>query len=126
MQDYPRVQELEDLHGITWGELVDLEPQLDQLLRKASIAGAACRDRSGAARVFAPFRNALPELIGFSGTHRGHPVLGSLGAYEVAYWKLYDTIAGLLPPPDQGGRAKAAGARVALSADLATRVATAQ
>jgi hypothetical protein len=125
MQVYPRVHELECLHGITWGELVELEPRLDQLLRQARMAGAACRERSEAAQVFAPFRNVLPELVGCSGTHRRHPVLGSLGAYEVAYWKLYDAIAGLLPRPDQGDRAKTVSARAALSARLTTRAATA-
>jgi len=57
-------------------------------------------------------RDELVELIGFAGKHRRHPVLGSVGAYEVAYWKLYDAVAGSLPmspdgaaeaPEQQGG-----------------------
>jgi hypothetical protein len=121
MSDYPRVQELECLHGITWGELAELEPQLDHLLRQASLAGPACRDRTDAAQIFAPFRNALPDLLGFSGTHRHHPQLGSLGAYEVASWKLYHTIIDLLPPPGQSGQEKIASARTASPAGVVTR-----
>jgi hypothetical protein len=49
--------------------------------------------------VFAPFRNAVADLVGYLGRHRDHPVLGSVGAYEVAYQRLYDAVAGLLPKP---------------------------
>jgi hypothetical protein len=49
------------------------------------------------ARVFGPLRNELAGLLGFAGKHRRHPVLGSVGAYEVAYWKLYHAVAALVP-----------------------------
>jgi hypothetical protein len=42
-------------------------------------------------------KNELAGLIGFAGKHHRHPVLGSVGAYAVAYGKLYDAVAGLLP-----------------------------
>jgi anti-anti-sigma factor len=48
-------------------------------------------------REFAPLRNALTELVGFSSRHSRHPLLGSVGAYEVAYWRLHDAVSGLLP-----------------------------
>jgi hypothetical protein len=48
-------------------------------------------------RFFSPLRNSLAGLVGFAGKHHRHPVLGSAGAYEVAYWRLYDAVAGLLP-----------------------------
>jgi hypothetical protein len=110
MSAYPRTQELERLHGVTWSELVALEPELGPLLWEARQAGAACRDWSGSCRVFAPFRNLLSRLVGFASLHRHHQVLGSLGAYEVAYWKLYHAIVGLLPPPEQGSREGTSGA----------------
>jgi anti-anti-sigma factor len=44
-----------------------------------------------------PVRNELAGLVGFAGRHHRHPVLGSVGAYEVAYWKLYGAVTGLLP-----------------------------
>jgi hypothetical protein len=47
--------------------------------------------------VFAPFRDALAELVGLRGKHGRHPLLWSVGAYEVAYWRLHDAVAGLLP-----------------------------
>jgi hypothetical protein len=40
-----------------------------------------------------------PELVGFMAGQSRHPILGSVGAYEVAYWRLYDAVAGLLPKP---------------------------
>jgi hypothetical protein len=55
-------------------------------------------------RAFAPIRDTLDDLIGFTGKHHRNPVLGGARAYAVAYWKLYDAVSGLLP-----GRAAGAG-----------------
>jgi anti-anti-sigma regulatory factor len=85
--------------GLTWAELVDLEPRLETLLLRARGAGAGCRTFTDVNRVFGPVRNELAGLIGFGGQHHRHPVLGSTGAYQVAYAKLYDAVAGLLPGP---------------------------
>jgi anti-anti-sigma factor len=100
---YPSVDDVQHLYGIAWGQLVELEPQVEALLRQARLAGAHCRTLTDVDRVFSPLRNELARLIGFAGKHHRHPVLGSTGAFEVAYWKLYDAVAGLLP-----GRAAAA------------------
>jgi hypothetical protein len=83
--------------GVSWGQLVDLEPQVQELLWRARLAGASCRTSPDVARAFGPVKNELAGLIGFAGKHRRHPVLGSVGAYQVAYQKLYDAVAGLLP-----------------------------
>jgi anti-anti-sigma regulatory factor len=93
---YPKVDDVERTFRITWGQLVELERELEPLLWRARIAGAKCRTFTAAHQAFAVVRDELAGLIGFAGKHRGHPVLGSLGAYEVAYWKLYDAVAGLL------------------------------
>jgi hypothetical protein len=84
---------------VTWGQLTELEPQLNELLWKAREGGARCRCREDVTRVFVPFRYALADLVGFLGVNRDHPVLGSVGAYDVAYWRLHDAVAGLLPQP---------------------------
>jgi hypothetical protein len=96
------VQNVERSHGLSWGELADLEPELRRLLWRARQAGAACASWPAALRDFAPIRQELSELVGFSGRHRRHPVLGTVGAYEVAYWKLYDALTGLLSRPGNG------------------------
>ena len=101
MNRIPKVGELERAHGVTWGELAGLEPRLNELLWQARAAGAGCRCREDARRVFAPFRDGVAELTGFLGRHRDHPVLGTVGAYEVAYWRLYHAVSGLLPPPPE-------------------------
>jgi hypothetical protein len=93
---YPDVDAVQRTFGVTWGQLVDLEPRLETLLERARTAGARCRTFADVARVFGPVRNELAELVGFAGEHRSHAVLGSVGALEVAYWKLYDVVAGLV------------------------------
>ena len=97
MKPLPNLPELERIHGISWHDLVDLEPKFAELLWEASGAGASCRNRPEMDSVFAPIRNALAEIIGFARRHHWHPILGSLGSYEVAYWKLYGAVAGSMP-----------------------------
>jgi anti-anti-sigma factor len=94
---YPKVADVERTHGIAWSKLVELEPQLETLLWRARQVGAGCRTFADVERAFASLRNELTGLVGFLGKHHRHLVLGSAGAYEVAYWKLYDAVAGLLP-----------------------------
>jgi hypothetical protein len=100
MAPFPKLHDLERMHGITWHELVDLEPRLARLLWESRQAGENCRNRPDADREFASIRNTLAELVGFARRHRWHPVLSTLGAYEVAYWKLYGTVAALVPARD--------------------------
>jgi hypothetical protein len=94
---YPSVNDVQRTFGVTWRQLVEQEPQLEALLRRAQLARAGCRGCGDVERGFGPLRNDLAALIGFAGKHRGHPVLGSAGAYEVAYWKLHNAVAGLAP-----------------------------
>jgi hypothetical protein len=104
MSDCAKLKGGEGPCRLTWQELTDLEPELMSLLWEARQSGAACRARSDVSVAFAPFRSRLAELIGFQSRHRGHPVLGSAGAYQAAYGKLYDAVSGLL----SRGRALAA------------------
>ena len=97
MKPYPNFRDTERLWDITWADLNALEPRVEELLWAARAASVTCRRWSDVGRVFAPIRNILTELVGFAGRHHRHPVLGSVGAYEVAYWKLYDAVAALLP-----------------------------
>jgi len=97
MKRYPHVRDLECIHGITWHDLTALEPELAGLLWEARQAGVRCRCWSEVDRAFAPIKNTLAGLVGFIGKHHRHPVLGGGGPYQVAYWRLYDAVAGLLP-----------------------------
>jgi hypothetical protein len=99
MNHNPKVSDLERAHCVRWEELTGLEPRLSELLWQARAAGAGCRDWEAVAQVFAPLRSAVAELVGFRGKHHRHPVLGSVGAYEVAYWRLHEAVSGLLPRP---------------------------
>jgi hypothetical protein len=93
----PNIRDLENAHGVTWDVLVHLEPGLEALLQSARSVGAGCRNWPDVEGAFSPFRNTLVSMVGFGGRNHRHPVLGSPGAYEVAYWKLYDAVSGLLP-----------------------------
>jgi len=95
----PKVQDLERAHGVSWAELAGLEPRLEEVLWQARAAGTGCHGWEDVPRVFGPFREAVAQLVGFMGRHSSHPVLGSVGAYEVAYWRLHDAVSGLLPRP---------------------------
>jgi hypothetical protein len=97
MKPYPNIRDLERFAGITWQDLVELEPGLAELLWGARQACVVCRCWSDVDRAFAPIRDKLTGLVGFTGKHHAHPVLGSARAYAVACWKLYDAVAGLLP-----------------------------
>jgi hypothetical protein len=99
MNHLSKVQDLERTHGVTWGELAGLEPRLNELLWQARAAGSACNDWDDVPRLFAPFRGAVAELVGFMSEHQRHPVLGSVGAYEVAYARLRHAVVALLPRP---------------------------
>jgi anti-anti-sigma factor len=105
----PKAHEVERTYGLTWFQLIELEPQVEALLWRARLAGAKWRPFMPVEQIFGPVRDELAGLIGFAGKYRKHPVLGSVGAYEVAYWKLYDAVAGSLPggpteaPEAQGG-----------------------
>jgi anti-anti-sigma factor len=96
-QAYRSVSDVQRTCGVTWGELVEAEPQVESMLWRAREGGAHCHTFADVARVFGPLRNELAGLLGFAGKHRRHPVLGSVGAYEVAYWKLYDALVALVP-----------------------------
>jgi anti-anti-sigma factor len=104
MSHIPDLRELERTHSITFGRLVELEPRLELLLLQARQAGAACGNQADVDRAFAPVRNRLTALIGFSGQHSRHRILGSVGAYDVAYWNLYRALTDLL---SQKGRPQA-------------------
>jgi hypothetical protein len=91
---FPSVSDVQRTFGVTWGQLVELEPQLETLLGRARLGGARSRTFADVDRAFGPLRNELAALIGFAGKHHSHPILGSAGAYEVAYWNLYNAVAG--------------------------------
>jgi hypothetical protein len=123
MNHIPKVQELERVHGVTWAELAQIEPGLNALLWQARAAGSRCRRWEDVKPVLAPFRDALVELVGFRANKGKQPILGSVGAYEVAYWRLHGAVAELLPPPSaefQEARQAPADARSARQRELAT------
>ena len=97
MKPLPNLRDVECHAGVTWHDLVELESRMAKLLWEARQAGVTCRRWSDVSRVFAPIQNSLAGLVGFARKGRWHPVLVSVGAYQVAYWTLYAAVVGLLP-----------------------------
>ncbi len=102
MEPYRNSRHLEKLFGVTWRDLVALEPMLEELLEIARQASALCRRWADVDRFFVPIGNELAGLVGLTGKNHQHPVLGSNKAHEIAYWKLYDAMVGLLPARSGG------------------------
>jgi hypothetical protein len=99
------VDDVQRAFGVAWAQVAELEPRVETLLGRARTTGAHCRTMADVGRAFGPLRNELAGLIGFAGEHQRHPVLGSDGAYEVAYWKLYAAVAGSVPGGAGGAEA---------------------
>jgi hypothetical protein len=97
MEPYRNFQHLEKLFGVTWRDLVAMEPALEELLGTARQTSVICRRWADVGRFFVPIGNALAGLVGLAGKNQRHPILGSAKAYEVAYWKLFDEAVGALP-----------------------------
>src|SRR5262249_43196645 len=97
MKYYPNIKELERIHGVSWHDLVQREPALEDLLWVARRLSISCRRWSDLDRVFAPVLDELIGLFGLHGKLHRDPILGRTVAYEIAYGKLYDAVAGLLP-----------------------------
>jgi hypothetical protein len=89
---HPSVSDVQHSFGISWGRLVELEPELENLLQRVGSTGGSRRTVADQDRVFGPLRNELASLVGFARKHRCHPILSSAEAYEVAYWVLYDAV----------------------------------
>jgi hypothetical protein len=125
MKHFPNFRDLERVHGITWHDLVELEPDLAELLRSAHCVGSLCHRWSDVEAAFTAVRNSLSKLVGFAGRHHRHPLLGSPAAYEVAYWKLYDAAAALVLAAEKGGEERRVGTvHGAAEEDITARLGT--
>src|SRR5579871_1233948 len=93
MRDVTSVKTRERMHGITWAELVALEPELQRLLDLAHGVGDGCRTWWDVERGWTQFKREIAGLVGYFGKYRGHPILGTVAAYDVVYWKLHNAVA---------------------------------
>ena len=76
---------------VTWHDLVKAEPALGELLAEAQ----AVKDNGGTSFCansiwYNRFKQRLLPLVGWD--RRGHPVLGGMAAYDLAYHKIYDAL----------------------------------
>lgn len=94
MRDVRNVKDMERIHGVRWAELVEAEPELERLLKIASMVGDGCRNWRDVERGWGQFKNDVAGLVGLCGSNRTHPLLGTVAAYDVTYWKLHNAVAG--------------------------------
>jgi anti-anti-sigma factor len=88
---------MERTYSLRFTTLIDLEPRLQSLLWDARQAGARCRNSSDFKLAISFVQNRLAGVVGFSSANCNHRILGSVGAYQVVYWKLLRTVAECVP-----------------------------
>jgi hypothetical protein len=54
---FPKGNDVQRTDGVTWGQLVELAPQIQELLWRARVAGANCRTSLDVERAFGPVKN---------------------------------------------------------------------
>jgi hypothetical protein len=94
MRDVRNVKDMERIHGVRWVDLVEQEPEHDRLLKVARMVGECCRNWRDVERGWGQFKNDIAGLVGYCGKHREHPLLGTVAAYDVVYWRLHNAVAG--------------------------------
>jgi hypothetical protein len=94
LKDWFNVSDIEKMHGVQWPDLVEHEPELERLLRLATMVGDACQSYADEERGWTQFKEPIANLVGFFGKNKGHPILGTRGAYDVVYWRLHNALVG--------------------------------
>jgi hypothetical protein len=87
---------MEQMRGVKWDDLAKLEPELETLLRFARQQGDLCRASrkwSDVKYSMAYFTYYILLLVGFASEHRGHPILGTDAAFDVARCKIHNALA---------------------------------
>jgi hypothetical protein len=93
MKDVRYYRDMESMHNMTWAELAGLEPELNDLLAVARLVGNSCRTWRDVERGWSQFKSDVARLVGLLGENRQHPVLGTVAAYDVVYWRLHNAVA---------------------------------
>lgn len=86
------IKHLEEHHGITWEELVELEPRLDGLLSEVQDARPLNKRRFNYEIAWGRFKNPITDLVGYFRHDDCDPRLKTVGAYEVAYYTLWHAL----------------------------------
>jgi hypothetical protein len=85
---------IEKMHKLTWEQLVELEPRLDDLLFQAELT----RPEPDEAEDFnyegawGRFKQPIANLVGYFRRDNCDPQLKTNAAYDVAYWKLWHAL----------------------------------
>lgn len=91
---YTTLEDLEESKGITWLELVELEPRLEGLMdwAKASRPQPREADRFNYEVCWSYFKQPISELVGHFRNGGGDPRLRTGGAYLVGYFTLWQAL----------------------------------
>jgi hypothetical protein len=89
-----RVKRIEELYGITWDRLVELEPRLESLLVDARASRPDRRSGRNYEIAWGELKDPIATLVGFHRIDDCDPALKTRAAYEVAYTKLLEELHG--------------------------------
>ena len=88
------IKTIETHHGVTWERLGELEPALEALLAVIQAARPLNpKDKHFQWEiVWGQFKDRIATLVGFHRRDLCDPLLKTIGAYEVAYAKLWHAL----------------------------------
>ncbi len=85
---------IEEMHNLTWDELVALEPRLEALLSDAKATRPQGKRRRGFnwEVEWCYFKQPIASTVGLFRRDDCDPRLKTVAAYDVVYWKLWHTL----------------------------------
>jgi hypothetical protein len=84
---------MERIHGLTWKQQVDVEPELEKVVNIARMVGSACRTWLDVLRGFSQFHNDVERLTRSIVRNNPNLALNGTAVWDVIYWKLHNAVA---------------------------------
>ena len=93
MRDSRSVKDMERIHGLRWSQLAEQEPELERLLKAASMVGDGCRTWNDVHKRFSQFKNDVDRLTRSIVSRSPAPAPNGTAVWDVIYWKLHNAVA---------------------------------
>lgn len=86
------LKDIERMHDLNWENLADLEPRLNGLLVDAVTSRPRRKRGFNYELAWARFKQPIANLVGFHRRDECDPLLKTVAAYDVVYWKIYHAL----------------------------------
>ena len=93
MKDSRSAKEMEKMHGLSWNQLVEQEPELERVLKIARMVGDGCRTWDDVQMRFSQFKNDVDRLTRSIVHQSPAPKPNGTAIWDVIYWKLHNAVA---------------------------------